>query len=219
MNITDDLHAFLWLDPTTNNANTYFINRKKNILIDPGHFAAFGHVRDHLQRLSLTPKDVDLVIITHVHPDHMEALRVFTDAPTLIALSSVEMDYMKELTPQYAAAMGLTDFQPQFLLKEGELVVDDMAFQVILSPGHSPGSLCLYWPEIKALFSGDVVFNQGIGRVDLPGGDGEALKQSIEKLNRLDVEYLLPGHGDVVSGRDRVKANFDTIRNLWFGYI
>jgi glyoxylase-like metal-dependent hydrolase (beta-lactamase superfamily II) len=219
MNITDDLHAFLWLDPTTNNANTYFINRKKKILIDPGHLAAFGHVRDHLQRLSLTPEDVDLVIITHVHPDHMEALRVFTDASTLIALSAIEMDYMKELTPQYAAAMGLTDFQPQLLLTEGELVVDDMAFQVILTPGHSPGSLCLYWPEIKALFSGDVVFNQGIGRVDLPGGDGEALKESIERLNRLDVEYLLPGHGDVVSGRDRVKANFDTIRNLWFGYI
>jgi glyoxylase-like metal-dependent hydrolase (beta-lactamase superfamily II) len=130
------------------------------------------------------------------------------------------MAYMKELAPQYAAAaMGLPDFQPQLLLKEGELVVDDMAFQVIHTPGHSPGSLCLYWPETKALFSGDVVFNQGIGRVDLPGGDGDALKQSIEKLTRLEVDYLHPGHGDIVSGRDRVKANFDTIQNLWFGYI
>jgi hydroxyacylglutathione hydrolase len=149
----------------------------------------------------------------------MEALRIFTDSSTLTALSATEMAYMKELAPQYAAAMGLTDFQPHLLLKEGELMVDDMAFQVIHTPGHSPGSICLYWPEMKALFSGDVVFNQGIGRVDLPGGDGEALKQSIERLTRLEVEYLLPGHGDIVSGRDRVKANFDTIRNLWFGYI
>jgi hydroxyacylglutathione hydrolase len=219
MNITDDLHAFLWLDPSTNNANTYFIKGKKRILIDPGHFSAFGHVRDHLTRLSLSPEDLDLVIITHGHPDHMEAVRVFTGSSTLIALHASEMAYMKGLAPNYAAAMGLTDFQPQLLLKEGDLMVDDMAFQVIHAPGHSPGSLCLYWPETKALFSGDVVFNQGIGRVDLPGGDGEALKQSIQKLSQLEVAYLLPGHGDVVSGRERVKANFDSIQNLWFGYV
>jgi glyoxylase-like metal-dependent hydrolase (beta-lactamase superfamily II) len=219
MNITDGLHAFLWLDPTTNNANTYFIHGKKRILIDPGHFAAFGHVRDHLARLSLTPEDVDLLIITHGHPDHMEAVRVFTGSSTLIALHTTEMAYMKGLTPQYAAAMGLTDFQPQLLLREGDLIVEDMAFQVIHTPGHSPGSLCLYWPEMKALFSGDVVFNQGIGRVDLPGGDGEALKQSIGKLSQLEVAYLLPGHGDVVSGRERVEANFESIQTLWFGYI
>jgi hydroxyacylglutathione hydrolase len=219
MNIIDDLHAFLWLDPTTNNANTYFINGKKRILIDPGHFAAFQHVRDHLARLSLTPEDVDLVIITHGHPDHMEAVRVFTASSTLIAVHASEMAYIKGLAPEYAAAMGLTDFQPQILLKQGDLIVDDMAFRVIDAPGHSPGSLCLYWPETKVLFSGDVVFNQGIGRVDLPGGDGGKLKQSIEQLAQLEVEHLLPGHGEVVSGRERVKANFDSIRNLWFGYI
>ncbi|MEJ2724636.1 MAG: MBL fold metallo-hydrolase [Deltaproteobacteria bacterium] len=219
MNITDDLHAFLWLDPTTNNANTYFINGEKRILIDPGHFAAFQHVRDHLARLSLTPEDVDLVIITHGHPDHMEAVRVFTASSTLIAVHASEMAYIKGLAPEYGAAMGLTDFQPQLLLKQGDLIVGGMAFRVIDAPGHSPGSLCLYWPETKVLFSGDVVFYQGIGRVDLPGGDGGKLKQSIEKLAQLEVEYLLPGHGEVVSGRERVKANFDSIQNLWFRYV
>lgn len=219
MNIADDLHAFLWLDPTTNNANTYFINREKKVLIDPGHFAAFGHVRDHLARLSLTPENIDLVIVTHAHPDHMEAVQIFTPSSTIIALSHLEMAYLKGMAPHYTAAMGLADFEPQILLQEGNLIVDSMVFQVIHAPGHSPGSICLYCPEMKALFSGDVVFSQSVGRVDLPGGDGEALKQSIRKVSQLDAEHLLPGHGEVLSGRQRVKANFDDIESVWFGYL
>jgi len=69
------------------------------------------------------------------------------------------------------------------------------------------------------LFSGDVIFNQGIGRTDLPGGDGQLLKTSIEKLSGLDVEYLLPGHGDPVAGRAAVQANFQGIRDYWYPYL
>ena len=69
------------------------------------------------------------------------------------------------------------------------------------------------------LFTGDTVFYQGIGRTDLPGGDGEQLKDSIKKISRLDVEYLLPGHGTILSGNDRIKANFKDIERMWFGYI
>jgi len=69
------------------------------------------------------------------------------------------------------------------------------------------------------LFTGDVVFNGGIGRTDLPGGNGEALKESIRRLSTLDAEYVLSGHGDLVTGKDAVKANFQEIENFWFGYI
>ena len=69
------------------------------------------------------------------------------------------------------------------------------------------------------LIMGDVVFNQGIGRTDLPGGNGKLLKESILKLADLDVEYLLPGHGDMVSGRKSVEANFKIIEDQWFDYL
>jgi glyoxylase-like metal-dependent hydrolase (beta-lactamase superfamily II) len=94
-----------------------------------------------------------------------------------------------------------------------------LTFQVIQTPGHSPGSVCIYWPDKKVLFTGDVAFNQGIGRTDLPGGDGQELKESIKRISLLDVEYLLSGHGDILSGREKVKANFGDIEEMWFPYL
>ena len=72
MKIFEDLYAFLWADPTANNCNTYLINGSKKILVDPGHAHLFNHVREGLAALSLTPSDMDIVLITHAHPDHME---------------------------------------------------------------------------------------------------------------------------------------------------
>ena len=71
----------------------------------------------------------------------------------------------------------------------------------------------------KVLFTGDVAFNQGIGRTDLPGGAGQELKESIKRISLLDVEYLLSGHGDILSGREKVKANFGDIEEMWFPYL
>ena len=64
-----------------------------------------------------------------------------------------------------------------------------------------------------------MAFNQGIGRTDLPGGDGQELKKSIKRISLLDVEYLLSGHGDILSGREKVKANFRDIEEMWFPYL
>ena len=219
MKILDNLHSFLWLSPSENNCNAYLIGADKKILVDPGHFHLFSHVRDGLSGLSLSPQDIDVVIITHGHPDHMEAVKVFANTSTLIALSPLEMDFIKIVAPHYGEALGISDFEPDFLLQEGNLNVGEMEFQVIHTPGHSPGSICLYWSKKRVLFTGDVVFNQGIGRTDLPGGDGKELKQSINRISLLDVEYLLSGHGDILSGREKVKANFENIERMWFPYL
>jgi hydroxyacylglutathione hydrolase len=77
MKIAENLHFFPWNNPSTNNCNTYFIDGKKKILVDPGHYHLFDHVRDQLSQLSLTPEDMDMVIITHGHPDHMEGVKIF----------------------------------------------------------------------------------------------------------------------------------------------
>jgi hydroxyacylglutathione hydrolase len=217
--VSEELHAFVWQDPTTNNSNTYLINGSKKILIDPGHFHLFGNVKDHLSKLSINLQDIDLIILTHGHPDHVEAVRAFSNFHALVALHETELDFIKTLAPHYGAAMGITSFEPTIFLREGDLLVDDLIFQVLHAPGHSPGSICLYWPQEKALFTGDVIFYQGIGRTDLPGGSGQSLKQSIKNLSRLEVEHLLPGHGEVVSGRELVKRNFSEVERMWFQYI
>ncbi len=219
MQIFDGLHTFIWSDPSANNCNSFLIRGEKNILIDPGHHQLFSHISDGLSRLSMSPQDIDLVIITHGHPDHMEAVKIFSDTSTSIAVPAIEMDFIRNLQPQLAGALGVDDFEPDILLQEGNLKVGDIDLQVIHTPGHSPGSICLNWPKAKVLFTGDVVFNQGVGRTDLPGGDGQKLKESINMISRIEADFLLTGHGDIVSGHDLVKANFEEIKKVWFAYI
>jgi glyoxylase-like metal-dependent hydrolase (beta-lactamase superfamily II) len=216
MKITDGLHAFLWRDPTSNNCNTYLIDGDKRILIDPGHRHLFSQVEMELREVGLSAEDIDLVIVTHAHPDHMEAVEMFAK-PTLFAMGLDEINFLRVMAERYRGDPGI--LEPDFFLQEGELKVGRNTFQVVLAPGHSPGSICLYWPEQKVLFTGDVVFNQGIGRTDLPGGDGRLLQESIRRLAALDAEYLLSGHGEIISGAENVRANFQMIEQEWFGYL
>lgn len=87
MKIFDHLDAFLWHSPTANNCNAYLISDDKKILVDPGHYHLLAHVRDNLSRLSLSPEDIDVVIITHGHPDHMEGQ--FQEYPEVLVPLSV----------------------------------------------------------------------------------------------------------------------------------
>jgi len=105
------------------------------------------------------------------------------------------------------------------VLQEGELVLGNETFRILLVPGHSPGSIALYWPRTGALFSGDVIFDQNVGRTDFPGGDGNLLKQSITRLSELDVQFLFPGHMGMVIGREIVKSNFAMVTQFVFPYI
>jgi len=218
MKIFERLHGFIWNDPHVNNCNTYFIDGPPRILIDPGHSHLFGNVENQLARLKLRPEDMDIVLATHAHPDHLEGLRLFKK-PTLIALGRTEQTFMKEMIRQRGWALGGNEIEPDFFLKEGTFQAGELHLEILLSPGHSPGSLCLYWPDQKALFTGDVIFNQGLGRTDLPGGDGELLKLSIRRLAALEVEILLPGHGELVAGKQNVQANFKAVEDYWFSYI
>jgi hydroxyacylglutathione hydrolase len=221
MQICDNLHAFMWRSPDSNNCNTYFIDGPSRILIDPGHQHLLAHVEKHLDRLNLGIGDMDLVIVTHAHPDHMEAVPSFQEASTRMALHRDEWRWVKSLEPYLDAALGvrLEALRPDFLLVEGDLNVKGIELRILHTPGHSPGSVSIYWPRQQALFSGDLIFKAGLGRTDLPGGDPDQLKASISRLAALDIEYLLPGHGETVIGAEAVQSNFDAVRQTWFDYI
>jgi glyoxylase-like metal-dependent hydrolase (beta-lactamase superfamily II) len=110
-------------------------------------------------------------------------------------------------------------FRIDFYLQEGELHAGKKTFEIYHTPGHSPGSISIYWPEKKALFTGDVVFYGGVGRTDFQEGNSKLLMKSIERLSQLDIDLLLPGHGEVVTGRDRVLDNFEQIRQSFYAYL
>jgi len=213
MKILDGLYGFIWQSASENNCNSFLIEGAKKILVDPGHRHLFQHVKRGLAQIETTPEQIDVVLVTHGHPDHLEMVGSFGPA-TLWAMSRIDYEFVMKYIGSH---MKLPD--PTFFLQEGDLVIGDKAFRVILTPGHSPGSICLYWPEKKVLFTGDVVFSQSIGRTDLPGGSGKQLKESISRLAELDVEVLCPGHGDVVAGRENVKKNFKLIRDFWFNQL
>jgi glyoxylase-like metal-dependent hydrolase (beta-lactamase superfamily II) len=222
MELTPHLHAFLWTSPHANNCNTYLIRSpQKTILIDPGHAAYFDHVRQGLVGLGLTADDVDLVICTHAHPDHIEAMSLFDRSSTLFALHEAEWRLVEEMGPYLPSAMNVdpSSLAPDFFLQEGELAVDDITLEVYHTPGHAPGAVTLLWPAEKALFSGDLIFKDGLGRTDLPGGDGRQLKASIQRMAGLDAAWLLSGHGGVISGAAAVRKNFERVERTWFGYV
>jgi glyoxylase-like metal-dependent hydrolase (beta-lactamase superfamily II) len=129
--------------------------------------------------------------------------------------------FMRESGEEVYRMMGMRPPQVRIdvLLKEGELRLGGETFQVLETPGHTPGSICLYWPSHKALFTGDVVFEMGVGRTDLPGGDGASLISSLERLSKLDAEILLTGHGNAVVGRQRIEENFQMIRETYYAAL
>ena len=221
MKIFKNLDAFIWQSMTTNNCNTYLIDGPARVLIDPGHSGMFDHVVQGLEQLGLAVTDIDLIICTHAHPDHIEAVQLFKDIPTHFAVNKDEWQWALTIGKQMSAAYGIDmdALLPDFFLKEGHLSIDGIELNIFHTPGHSPGSITLYWPSQKALFTGDLVFKEGLGRTDLPGGDGAKLKDSIKRLSDLEVEWLLPGHGEIISGAEKVRKNFTDIEQFYFAYV
>lgn len=221
MKLFDDLHIYPWTSFTANNCNTYLVGREGKILIDPGHAQFFGNVEQQMKSDGFDPANVELILVTHSHPDHFEAVDLFFDKPVKIGLSEPEEVFLEKVGPDFARMMGLAmpKYRIDLHLAEGDLSFAGIDFQVFMTPGHSPGHLCFYWPERKTLFSGDLIFDQGVGRTDFPGGDGALLKQSILRMAELDMELILSGHGDMVQGKDKITANFDFIQQAYFPYV
>jgi len=164
------------------------------MVLDPG-----GEVPPILERAKARGLTVALVVNSHGHYDHIlgnAALVRETGAP----LAVHELDAPLLYAPQYdfSILLGLRRerSQPTRLLRDGDAVeVGALSFRVLHTPGHTPGSICLLGHGV--LFSGDTLFNLGIGRTDLPGGDMDTLVRSLEEVLRPldDALAVYPGHG------------------------
>ncbi|MGD8562686.1 MAG: MBL fold metallo-hydrolase [Desulfarculaceae bacterium] len=220
MKLIDNLYAYPWTQTIANNCNTYLVDSAPGMMLDPGHSQLYGHVETGLSQDEINPAP-QLIVLSHSHPDHLEAAAELQGQGARVAIHPVEAQYMDGEGRQLAAALGMPapELTADIFLEEGELEVGQETFQVIHTPGHSPGHICLYQPRLKALFSGDLVFVQGVGRVDFPGGDGQKLKESIKRVSGLDIEWLLPGHGPILKGAEQVKRNFELIESSYFAML
>ena len=221
MIIEKDLFYYPWQNPFENNCNSYIIGGAVTVLIDVGHLKHLERLLASMEEDGLRPQDPGLIISTHCHPDHFEALSKFTESRVPMTMHREEEQYLHDHGKALYEMMGTRSphYRADFYLREGTLNLGNIDLQVYHSPGHSPGSLCLYWPKKKALISGDVVFSGGVGRTDLPGGDANQLKHSIQRLSQLDIEVFLPGHGEIIVGRESVRRNFNAIQEHYFPFL
>jgi hydroxyacylglutathione hydrolase len=202
--------------------NTYVIRDRLSLLIDPGLNQFLPELLRDLQSDGIDPKTINIIMNTHLHGDHCWSNEDFKKASGAeILLHKVQKQLGDAAATQASKFFGVPEakFSEDRVVDEDRFSLGETEIEIIPSPGHSPESICFYLPKEKALICGDVIFNQNTGRVDLPGGSAEQLKKSIERLAKLDVEYLLPGHMNIVTGADNVKRNFEFVRQYVFGYL
>ncbi len=182
--------------------NTYVLyNEKGNaLIIDPGCY--FSAEQETLQNF-LTEKQLTPVQLlnTHCHLDHVFGNSwVYKTFGLELFLHPLE-EQVLAFAPESGQRWGLPFDNyngPLHFINEGDIVkLDEDELQVLLTPGHSPGSICFYCPQQHFVIGGDVLFRDSIGRTDLPGGSHETLLASIkEKLLVLpDDTKVYNGHG------------------------
>ena len=148
-----------------------------------------------------------LIVSTHGHWDHMgDNARVSEHTGALIAVHPLDAHRLTDPPEARWAPLEIPPCVPAVELQEGgEIRFGSIRLDVLHTPGHTEGSVCLLERDEGRLYSGDTLFAGSFGRVDLPGGSAEAMVASLDRLRRLDDGLMvLPGHGLVTSiGRER----------------
>jgi glyoxylase-like metal-dependent hydrolase (beta-lactamase superfamily II) len=214
MKLTNNL--YLYPEQGMLDCNTYVLTGKPGIIIDPGNIEFLAARLDGLRQDGIDPADIGIIVNTHLHIDHCSANGAFKKlSKAKIALHPVQKENYQLVVIDGARLFGIEppEFTEDYLLDDSLLSIGSLKLELIPSPGHSPECVCFYHRKDKVLVCGDVLFEMNTGRVDLPGGNAEALKKSIESLSLLDIEYLLPGHMGIITGAGKVSDNFDFIRS------
>ncbi len=181
------------------------------VIVDPGDEA--DRILKAVSDLGI--ETVEAILVTHTHFDHIGAVAPVakaTGAP--VYCPELETRVLQNIM-DYVPWPGFGPFEsydPEHTVKGGEtLELAGVDFEVLFTPGHSPGHVTYAVKDARALFSGDVLFQGSVGRVDLPGGDWPTLLQSIESLLDAYPEdtTVYPGHMGVTTlGRERATNPF-----------
>ncbi len=229
--LSDNFYCYIW-QGMGNNCNTCVLtdilkDGKPHAIIDPGHIIndagedCLGSLEASMASDGIKIGDIGLIINTHSHPDHCEADEpIAARSGASVTLSEQENTFRLTTGMQLYELFDMEPphFTPLFFLKEGKLDLGKNGFEVnvMLTPGHSPGSVCLYLAKEKILITGDVIFYMSVGRTDFPGGNTALLEKSIQRLSVLDVEYLIPGHNTepngIIRGKQQIQRNFEAVK-------
>ena len=176
------------------------LDTQEAIVIDPG-----DEIADILARLARRQLTLRQIIVTHAHIDHIGGaaqLRRVTGAPVLFHQADLPILGMMEMQ---AGWLGIPTPEKVALDQSADdglaAGIPGLEAEVIHTPGHTPGSICLHFPKQELLLAGDTLFAGSVGRTDLPGGDTGALLRSIHTrlLTLPENTLVVPGHGQETS--------------------
>jgi glyoxylase-like metal-dependent hydrolase (beta-lactamase superfamily II) len=208
------------IDSIGYDSNIYIIPGKLTTIIDTGTGL---NLKETLYKIEkhIALDEIKQIVLTHEHFDHVggaKKLKELTNGKIIAHENAISR--LKSGKSMFATLLGAE--MPKLdvditLLDKDKLTIGDEKFEVIYTPGHSPGSICLYNDKNGILFSGDTVFAYGdFGRYDFPGGSLDLLVKSIEKLASLDVKDLYPGHGKHVlkDGKKHILMALQNIKTM-----
>lgn len=188
-------------------SNCYLID--KNTLVDTGAGLNKDYLFSKLRENGVEPEDIEIIVNTHCHFDHIGGNHFFPNAKIAVhRLDAVSMRNKDTLGTSMSAFGDEGNSRVDIELEEGDEV---SGFKVIHTPGHTSGGICLW--DGENLVSGDTIFaGGGVGRMDI-GGDYADMKNSVEKLLKLDVKNVYPGHGPIVenNGKDHLKLSYSLL--------
>ncbi len=197
--------------------NTFILwdNTRDCIIIDPGCYEKNEEQElvDFINKNNLNPVKL---INTHCHIDHILGNKFVSEKWDLeLYMNKIDLPLLED-SGDIARMYGFEDYKgspyPKHYLEEGDILeFGESKLEILFTPGHAPGHICLFNKEERFIVSGDVLFNGSIGRTDLPGGDFDTLIESIKtKLMTLQDETIVYcGHGPSTSiGRERLSNPF-----------